>query len=254
MDSMVRTEVMEGVAIVTLHRPPVNVLTLALLRELERDLERLAGLSDLRALVLQAEGKHFSAGADVGEHVEPAYRELIPAFLHTLETLASFPLPTIAAVRGRCLGGGFELVQMADIVVAGSSASFGQPEIQLGVTAPAACAVLPRRTSPGTAAEILFTGEPMDAARALACGIAQRVVPDERVEEEARAIARRCAGMSGAALRATKRTLRAAAVLPRGEAFGVAASIYMDELMRTADANEGLGAFLEKRAPVWRHR
>ena len=254
MESSIRTSVEGGVATVTLTRPPVNVLTLAVLRELDGSLERLADVNDLRALVLAAEGKHFSAGADVGEHLAPAYRELIPAFLHALETVASFPVPVIAAVRGRCLGGGFELVQMADMIVAGAGATFGQPEILLGVTAPAACAILPRLTHRGTAAEILFTGEAIGAERALACGLVQRVVPDERVEEEALAFARRCAGLSAAALRMTKRTLRAAAGLPRSEALHVAGAVYMDELMRTADAGEGLSAFVEKRAPVWRHR
>jgi cyclohexa-1,5-dienecarbonyl-CoA hydratase len=254
VDSCIRTSVEGGVATVTIARPPVNVLTLALLLELGGCLERLATVDDLRAIVLAAGGKHFSAGADVGEHLAPSYRELIPAFLHTLEAVASFPLPVIAAVRGRCLGGGFELVQMADMVVAGAGASFGQPEILLGVTAPAACAMLPRLTHRGMAAEILFTGEAIGAERALACGLVQRVVTDDRVEEEALSIARRCAGLSAAALRVTKRTLLAAAGLPLPEALRAAGAVYMDELMQTADAGEGLSAFVEKRAPVWRHR
>ncbi len=254
MDSCIRTSVEGGVATMTIARPPVNVLTLALLRELGGCLERLAPVGDLRAVVLAAEGKHFSAGADVGEHLTPSYRELIPAFLRTLEAVASFPLPVIAAVRGRCLGGGFELVQMADLIVAGAGASFGQPEILLGVTAPAACAMLPRLTHRGTAAEILFTGEAIGAERALACGLVQRVVADERVEEEALSIARRCAGLSAAALRMMKRTLLATAGLPRTEALRAAGAVYMDELMQTADAGEGLSAFVEERTPVWRHR
>ena len=254
MDARVKTTVEGGIGTVRLANPPVNVLTRALMGDLRSALERLAEISDLRALVLTADGKHFSAGADVTEHLEPAYRDLIPEFLELLERVGSFPLPVIAAVRGRCLGGGFELVQVADIIVAGEGASFGQPEILLGVTAPAACALLARRVGPGAAAEMLFTGQPVGAGRALELGLVRRVVPDERVEEEAQAIARQCAHLSASALRLTKRTLLAASGLPHPEAFRKAASIYMDELMRTEDASEGLHAFLEKRAPAWKHR
>ncbi|HEU4764045.1 MAG TPA: enoyl-CoA hydratase/isomerase family protein, partial [Candidatus Eisenbacteria bacterium] len=207
-----------------------------------------------RAVVLAATGKHFSAGADVGEHLPPAFRDLIPEMVGTVEAIASLPVPVIAAVRGRCLGGGFELVQAADIVVAGESASFGQPEILLGVTAPIACALLPRRGPYGHAAEILFTGDPIGATRAAASGFVQRLVPDDQVESEARAIAARCARHSAAALHATKRTLRAAVGRTRPEALQAAAAIYLEEVMDTRDALEGLRAFTEKRTPVWEHR
>lgn len=244
----------DGVATLTLRHPPLNILTRAMLAELREVLHHLADDEELRALVVAAEGRHFSAGADVGEHLPPSYESLIPEVAATMEQLAAFPLPTIAAVRGRCLGGGFELVQATDVIVAGEGASFGQPEIALAVTAPVACALLPRRVAPGVAAEMLFTGDPIDAARAFALGLVQRVVPDERVEAEAGAIAARCARHSATALRATKRTLRETAALPRAEALRAAASLYVHELMRAADPLEGLGAFLEKRAPVWSHR
>ncbi|MGW8282652.1 MAG: enoyl-CoA hydratase/isomerase family protein, partial [Gemmatimonadota bacterium] len=133
----------EGIGTLTLSHPPLNILTRQLLTELRHRLEELAASPDLRAVILQAEGKHFSAGADVGEHLPPEFEQMIPEFLETVRALASFPLPVIAAVRGRCMGGGFEVVQAADIVIAGESALFGQPEILLGVCAPAACVLLP---------------------------------------------------------------------------------------------------------------
>lgn len=249
-----KTGLADGIATLTLDHPPLNVLTLALVRELRGTLADLAAERELRAVIVAAEGKHFSAGADVGEHLPPIYREMIPAFLEALEALASFPLPVIAAVRGRCLGGGFELAQSADLIVASESASFGQPEIVLGVTAPAACVLLPRRASPGIAAELLFGGDVVPARRALEMGLVQRLVPDEQVEAEARALALRFARHSAAALRATKRTLLATADRPRADALRVAADIYLEELMETEDAVEGLRAFLEKRTPTWRHR
>jgi cyclohexa-1,5-dienecarbonyl-CoA hydratase len=252
--SLLKRHVEDGIAALALANPPLNVLTRALMTELREALAELAREPGLRALVIAAEGRHFSAGADVGEHLPPTYRELIPEVAATMEALAAFPLPTIAAVRGRCLGGGFELAQAADLIVAGEGATFGQPEIALAVTAPIAAVLLPRRAGYGFAAEALFTGDPVSAARAREAGVVQRVVADERVEEEALALARHCARHSAAALRATKRTLLETCGLARAEALGKAAAIYVDDLMRGEDPLEGLHAFLEKRTPVWRHR
>ncbi|HEY6571772.1 MAG TPA: enoyl-CoA hydratase/isomerase family protein [Candidatus Eisenbacteria bacterium] len=249
-----KTGVDGGVATLTLDHPPLNVLTRRMSREIRRALDDFAADGSLRVLLIAAEGKHFSAGADVGEHLPPTYREMIPEFVETLDALAAFPLPVVAAVRGRCLGGGFELAQCADVIVAGEGATFGQPEIVLGVTAPIACVLLPRRSSPGTAAELLFSGDTLSALRAEAAGLVQRVVHDDQVETEARALAERFARHSAAALRLTKKTLLATADRPRGEALRAAADIYLNELMATEDALEGLTAFVEKRPPAWRNR
>ena len=197
----------EGVATLTLDQPPLNILTRALLSELRQALAALAGDPAVRVLRLCSTGRHFSAGADVGEHLPPEYRELIPEFMATIERLGAFPLPVIAAVRGRCLGGGFELVLAADVIVAGEGATFGQPEILLGVTAPAACVLLPRLAGAGFAAEILFTGDTVSASRAHAAGLVDHVVADATVDDEARALALRMARHSGTALRMTKRTV-----------------------------------------------
>lgn len=249
-----QTGIADGIATLTLDHPPLNVLTLSLMRELRRTLESLSLERDLRALVVAAEGTHFSAGADVGEHLPPVCREMIPEFIGAVEALSSFPLPVVAAVRGRCLGGGFELAQSCDVIVAGESALFAQPEIVLGVTAPAACVLLPRRIPPGFAAELLFRGDALPARRALELGLVQRVVADEQAESEARSMAHRFARHSAAALRATKRTLLAAADRPRADGFRAASAICLEELMETDDAMEGLRAFLEKRSPTWMHR
>lgn len=244
----------DGVATLVLDHPPLNILTRAVLGELRATFAELAGVADLRAVVLAAAGKHFSAGADVGEHLPPEYAELIPEFADTIEAIAAFPLPVIAAVRGRCLGGGFELAQAADVIVAGEGASFGQPEILLGVTAPAACVLLPRRIGYGDAAALLFTGDAVPAARAKETGFVHAVVADDAVEAEAAALAKRMARHSAVALRETKRALRETATLPRDEALRRTARAYVDDLMASHDALEGLKAFLEKRPAEWRHR
>jgi cyclohexa-1,5-dienecarbonyl-CoA hydratase len=250
----VKVTVEDGIGALTLSEPPLNILTRDVLRQIREALERLSAEHGLRALLLRAEGKHFSAGADVGEHLPPAFEQLIPEFMRTISALRDFPLPVVAAVRGRCLGGGFELIQGADIVVAGEGASFGQPEIMLGVIPPAACPLLPILCGPARAAQIVFTGDPLTAADAERAGLVAERVPDERVEEEALALCRRIARHSAAALRIAKRALRAGEAAARPAAFATVERLYRRDLMGTADAVEGLTSFLEKRQPSWTHR
>lgn len=242
-----------GIAKLVLHHPPLNILTRDVLRELHRELERLEGASDVRVLVLAAAGKHFSAGADVGEHLPPDYQDMIPEFMTTVGALDAFPQPVIAAVQGKCLGGAFELVQAADVVLAGEGAAFGQPEIMLGVIAPAACVLLPERVGRATAAELLLTGDPVDAERAARLGIVLHVVPDAALESSAMDLAGRMARHSRVALALTKRVMRTSAKSRTGP-MAEATAIYVDELMQTEDAQEGLRAFVEKRQPVWSDR
>ncbi|NIU62892.1 MAG: hypothetical protein GWN66_19050, partial [Pseudomonas stutzeri] len=201
-----------------------------------------------------AEGKHFSAGADVSEHLPPTYEDLIPEFLDTVAAIDTFPLPVVAAVQGKCLGGGFELAMAADIIVAGEGASFGQPEILLGVLPPAACALLPDICSPGVAAELVFTGDPLRAQDAQRAGLVTRVVPDAELERASVELAERMTRHSAAALRLAKRMLQGGRQDARAAALSRAGAIYTDELMKTKDALEGLNAFLEKRQPTWSHQ
>lgn len=244
----------DGIGTLTLAHPPLNILTREVLGRLREELATLERASDLRVVLLTAEGKHFSAGADVGEHLPPQYEQLIPEFIETITRVHECPLPTVAAVRGRCLGGGFELAQAADLVVAAQSAVFGQPEILLGVSAPAACALLPELGSPAVAAEVVFTGDPIDAQRALAAGFVARVVGDDALDDQAMALARQIARHSAAALRATKKALRTSSAERRRASLQAAGAIYVRELMQTEDAVEGLEAFLGKRQAEWKHR
>lgn len=250
----IRTSVEDGVGRIVLDQPPLNILSQKLLGDLREELATLEADKTLRVLVLSAEGKHFSAGADVGEHLPPAYEQMIPQFIDTVAAIDSFPLPVIAAVKGRCLGGGFELAQAADMIVAGEGAVFGQPEIMLGVLPPAACAVLPDICASGQAAEIVFTGESLSAQEAQQAGLVLRVVPDDRVEVEALDLADKIARHSAASLRVTKRAFRSGLADRRAAAMAEVDKIYVDELMRTEDAVEGLQAFLDKRKPTWKHQ
>jgi cyclohexa-1,5-dienecarbonyl-CoA hydratase len=235
----IQTSVENGIGRLVLSQPPLNILTRDLLAGVRQELGRLAAEPSLRVLLVSAEGKHFSAGADVGEHLPPTYEEMIPEFVDTIGAIDAFPLPVVAAVQGRCLGGGFELAMAADIIVAGEGASFGQPEILLGVLPPAACPLLPDICPPGVAAELVFTGDPLN--------------PDRELEQASLELAGRIARHSGAALRVAKRMLWEDRQGRRAAALSRAGAMYTDELMKTKDALEGLNAFLEKRQPTWSH-
>ncbi len=252
--SLVQSTVDNGVARLVLDNPPVNILTRSAMGELRAEMHRLADDASLRVLVVQAAGKHFSAGADVGEHLPPHHEPLIAEFLQTVAELDAFPVPVIAAVQGRCLGGGFELVLAADLIIAAEGALFGQPEILLGVAPPIAAAWLGSRCSRGLAAELIFTGDPVKAADAAQAGLVRRVVADADLETETLELAARIGRHSASTLRHAKRMFRARDDESDLMALEAAGSIYVDGLMETEDALDGLRAFIEKRTPVWRHR
>lgn len=250
---LVGERVDDGVGWLSLDRPPVNVLNIALLEQLEAALDRLAHRDDLRVLVLRAEGKLFSAGVDVGDHTPARVGTMLPLFDRVCRALADFPVPTLAAVQGHALGGGCELVLCCDLAVAAAGARLGQPEIKLAAIAPVAALRLAQLAGRRVAADLLFGGEPLDAAAAREAGLLNAVVAPEELDGWVARKAAQLAGLSAVALRHTKRALAAgtgdwAAALPALE------RLYLDELMASADAREGLAAFLDKRAAVWTHR
>jgi len=249
----IRTEVQAGVATVTLNRPPLNVLHIPMLKELEAALQTLAADRSVRALVLAAEGKLFSAGVDVADHTAEKVGEMIPLFDRVCAALADFPVPTIAAVQGHALGGGCELVLCCDLAALAEQAKIGQPEIQLASIAPIAALRLPRLVGYRAAADIMFTGRNLSAAEALEMGLVNTVVPADQVVPWARDKANQIANLSRAAMTLLKQALRLG-VGRWAEALPQIEQLYLEELMSTADAHEGLTAFLEKRPPLWQHR
>jgi cyclohexa-1,5-dienecarbonyl-CoA hydratase len=249
----VSAAVENGMARLEVSHPPLNILTRAVLSDFRAALAEAAGDPTLRVLLVTAAGKHFSAGADVGEHLPGRFEALIPEFIETIAALDGFPVPVVAAVQGRCLGGGFELVQAADLVMAGEGAVFGQPEIALGVLPPAACALLPALAGAQAAAALVYTGDPLSAVEAQRVGLVWRVVPDADLERAALELASRIARHSAAALRLAKRALRGDHASQR-TALRTAEALYVTEVMATGDAVEGLEAFVEKREPRWAHR
>ncbi|MCL6500340.1 MAG: enoyl-CoA hydratase/isomerase family protein [Firmicutes bacterium] len=205
-----------------------------------------------RVVVLTAEGRSFCAGVDVAEHTAEKVHEMLEAF-HTLcRTLVDADVPTVAAVGGAALGGGCELVALCDVVVASESATFGQPEVRVGVFPPVAAAAF--LTLMGKQAVVpVLTGEVLTARQARELGLVTDVVPAEELEQAVRRRVEQLSAHSAAVLRLAKRAALGSFRHAFHQALEEAERVYQ-ELMRTEDAHEGLRAFLEKRKPTWQHR
>lgn len=251
--TFVRVETRNGASRLTLNRPPLNVLNIAALGQLESALTELTHDESVRVLILRAEGKMFSAGVDVADHTPDKVGEMIPLFERACRRLANFPSPTLAVVHGHALGGGCELVLCCDLAVMAESAKIGQPEIQLAAIAPIAALKLPRLVGYRAAADLLLTGRTLTSDEALRLGLVNSVVPADGLDQWVQEKTAQLSGFSRVALTMTKRALQ----LGLGNWEAPAAEIerlYLEDLMKTADAHEGLAAFMEKRPPIWKHK
>lgn len=239
---------------ISLARPPLNILTMGMLEDLTAALEQAARRPALKALLLAAEGKAFSAGVAVEDHLGERARPMLDAFHRVFRLLWELDCPTVAAVQGAALGGGAELATFCDVVVASETAAFGQPEIKVGVFPPIAVLHYPTRIGLSRTLRLLLSGEVIGAAEAERIGLVDRVVPADRLGEAVEAELDRFRALSAVVLRLTKRAVREAAGRPFDRGLTQLEELYHDELMATADAEEGLRAFMEKRKPVWRDR
>jgi len=244
-------EVASGAARLTFKRPPLNVLNIAMMREINVALDGL-NPAMAKVLVIAAEGKAFSAGVDVAEHTADKVGEMIEVFHGIFRRLDRLDVPTLAIVQGAALGGGCEVALFCDMVLASDKAKFGQPEIKVGVFPPIAAVILPRLVSRAKALELLLTGETIDAAEAHRLGLVNQVVPVDQLTAAAGEIIGKLTSLSGVVLQMTRRAARLGGQDTFGDALNQVESLYLGELMKTHDANEGLVAFLEKRAPVWK--
>ncbi len=250
----IKTEVSGGIARLVLARPPLNVLNIEMMREMTGFIDSIAGETDLKALVVSGEGKAFSAGVDVSEHTGDMAEEMIEVFHGLFRVLNRLPFITVAAVQGAALGGGCELAVFCDIVLAGERASFGQPEIQVGVFPPVAAPIFTQLVGRNRALELLCLGDRIRADEALRIGLINKVFEQDKLDEEVAEFTGRLAALSAPVLALTKKAVDASLGLRFEAALDRVERIYLDELMNTEDANEGLNAFLEKRKPVWRNR
>ncbi len=246
----------DRVARITLARPPLNILNIAMMKEIGQALAKCAEERRLVAIVFDADKgcRAFSAGVAVEEHEDETVYEMLDSFHMIFRMLEQIARPTVAVVAGSALGGGCELVAACDIVIAGEGARFGQPEIKLGVFPPVAAVLLPRIIGEKRARELILTGELIDAAEGARIGLVNHVVHSSKVEKKTQELLSKLRDLSASALEHTRRAMD----LGRGRTFDSALqdmeNIYLHELMKTSDSKEGINAFLEKRKAVWTDR
>lgn len=237
-----------------LDRPPLNVLDIAMLEELEEALEGLRKDRSVNVLLLSGAGRAFCAGVDVADHTADRVDVMIETFHRAIERLMRLPFPVVAAVKGAALGGGCELALACDVVLLHEGAKLGQPEIRLGVFPPAAAVLLPRLVGRQTAADLVLSGRILEADEAVALGLASRALPADEFEAAVDEYVNSMAALSGPVLNVTKLALREGGAGDPESAMLRVERIYLDGLMRLDDPHEGLAAFTEKRAPVWKGR
>ena len=235
--------------------PPGHLVSLAMVHQLSAAVAAACARPGLRWLTVEGSGDQFSYGASIPEHLPEPMREVLPATHALVRDLLAFPAPTAALVQGRCLGGGFELALCCDDIIATTTATFGLPEIRLAAFAPVAAALLPVRVGASRASRAIVTGDPQPAAYWHEAGLVS-VVPESVVLADAARswFERHLTRHSSVALSHAALAARAVWRPAVERAFAEGEARYLDELLRTADAVEGITAWMAKRPPVWRDR
>ena len=242
----------EGAGKITINRPPLNILNIETMEEMNRALAELRDDDAVKVVVITAAGnKAFSAGVEVADHLGDKLSSMVEGFDGLFISLVEVDKPTIAVVNGVALGGGCEVVLGCDMAIASEKAILGQPEIKLGVYPPPASVLLPRLIGRRKAFEIILSGDSIDAREAERIGVINKVVPDEELEKAADEFIKRFTSNSGLALTQARRALYRNFDLEFRKAMEVTGTD-ATLVMGGENSVEGLTAFLEKRKPVWK--
>jgi len=247
----IATEMAPPVARLVLRNPPLNVIDIPMMQELSQVLAEIESRADISIIVISGEGKAFSAGVDVAAHTPEKVEEMLAKFHAVIRALVATKKVTIAAVHGHCLGGGAELAMVCDIFYTADSAQWGFPEIKLGCYPPVACTALAALVGQKRAAELILTGRTISGKEAAAIGLANHVVPEPDLEDGVEKCVADLRNLSPAALAIAKKASYAWDSMHFDKGLARAEKIYFEDLMKTADAHEGIRGFLEKRQPKW---
>jgi cyclohexa-1,5-dienecarbonyl-CoA hydratase len=242
------------VATVLLHRPPLNIINLEMLDELNAAWSEIEDLKTQVVVISGAGDRAFSAGVDVADHAPGKIETMLENFHRMVLRIRKSDCVSIAAVHGHALGGGAELAMMCDLIIAADNAQIGQPEISLGCYPPIAVAYLPGAIGFHKASEIILLGESVTAAEAERLGIVNQVVSRAKLIEAVDACVDKLLTKSSTVLSLAKRALREGTGHHFEQALDRAHELYVRELTKTEDTVEGMNAFLEKRAPSWKNR
>ena len=249
------SSILDGsIATITFSRPPVNALGRAQIEQIEERIREVSRERDVKLIAISGRGRDFSAGTDIAEHRKEDATQLLKAFHSLIRLLLTVDVPTAALVQGRALGGGAELALACDFVFAETGASFGFPEIRLGVFPPVASVLLERRVGRTKAADLIFCGAAMTAEAAERRGLINALVNPGDLINALDTMRERLGPFSASTLKLAKRALSLGSVGDPLAALAAVERTYLNELMRTEDASEGIAAFLEKRNPVWKNR
>jgi len=250
----VRLDTAQGIARITLNRPPANVLSVEVMEEINNILESLEYQRDVKLVVVTAVGKYFSAGFEIAEHLGDRAYLMLEEFHQVVGNLGKLDKPVLAAVAGPALGAGNILAVACDMVLAGASARFGHPEIKGGVFNTVATALLPQLIGRKKAYELILGGNTLTAAEAERLGLVTRVVPDDKLEAETAALIQRFQEGSAVVLQLARRAIAGGVDLLFPDALRHAEDVYLNQLMATEDFEEGLQAIVAKRKPVWKDK
>jgi cyclohexa-1,5-dienecarbonyl-CoA hydratase len=232
--------------------PPANIVTAALMKELAAQIEESNADRHKKLIVIKGDGKHFSFGAAVEEHTADKIAEMLPTFHGMIGRVLASRVPTVSCVTGLCLGGGFELALACSMIFCDRSAAFAVPEIQLGVFPPPACLLLPFKCGESTSRRIIITGEKVPADDAIRLGFVDTVVEKGQLDEALGAfVEEHILPRSASSLRIANEAAMTAIASYYDANIERVEKLYLEELMSTRDANEGIQAFVEKRPPAW---
>jgi cyclohexa-1,5-dienecarbonyl-CoA hydratase len=250
----IKFRVQASAARVTLSRPEHNLLNEAMLRELSDAIVFAGEHADVKLIILDSACKVFCGGIDIGEYTAQRVFQMLDAFHAAFAAMLEVGKPVLCVVNGPAIGGGAELAAFGDLVVATPKARFAQPEISIGVFPPLASTILPYIVGPKIALEIVLTGEPVTAERALELGLINRLVPEAQLEKSVDELTARITAHSGPVLTMAKKAILAGMGLSLRDGMKNSMNIFLNELYRLEDSQEGLLALIEKRKPNWKNR
>ncbi|HKV03982.1 MAG TPA: enoyl-CoA hydratase/isomerase family protein [Candidatus Acidoferrales bacterium] len=250
----VKVRVEGDVAYLTLDRPEHNLLNERMLCELAAGINTLGELGNIKLITLDAAGKSFCGGIELGEYTQRRVFQLLDAFHCAFSAMLDTAKPLLVIVNGPAFGGGAELAALGDLVIATPKARFAQPEIKLGVFPPLAAAVLPYLLGPKHALELVLTGETMSAERARELGMVNWLVPEAELKKKIEEVTAKVTAQSAPVLTMAKKAIMGSLGLPLREGVRNSMKVFLNELADLEDSQEGLRALVEKRAPKWKNR
>jgi cyclohexa-1,5-dienecarbonyl-CoA hydratase len=242
------------VARLTLNRPDHNLLNESMLRELAAGIETAGEDDEIKLIMIDSACKVFSGGIDVAEYTGPRVFQMLDAFQRVFMAMIEAGKPVMVVVNGPAIGGGSELAAFGDLIIATPKARFAQPEIRIGVFPPLAASIFPHIVGTRQAMELVLTGEAITAERARDLGLVSRLVPEDDLEKTVQGMIGVITSQSGAVLRMAKKAIIGSMGLAMRDGLKASMDVFLNELYKLEDSQEGLRALVEKRKPKWKNR